>query len=324
MRGLTDALIERGHNAEIIGLPLQWNPPARLVDTALAWRLLDLTSADGVPVDLVICTKYPTWAANHPNKVLWLVHQHRQAYDLHGTQFSEFRPTTEGRRVRQSVVSIDRRGIRECRRRFTISQNVSNRLRSFLGVEASPLYPPVPDRDLWAESYDPFILSASRLDPIKRIDALIAAWPGVDHSLRLKIASDGKDRSRLESIAQHHGVSDRIDFLGRVDDDTLARLYRLCRAVFYAPIDEDYGYSAVEALRAGKPVVTAPDSGGILEFVEDGRTGIVSDLEPTVLASSVNRLADEGVAKALGRNGPAKTSNISWDVVVRSLVGESE
>ena len=51
---------------------------------ALGWRSLDLTETAGRPVDAVIATRFPTYAIRHPRKVVWLIHQYRQAYDQYG------------------------------------------------------------------------------------------------------------------------------------------------------------------------------------------------------------------------------------------------
>ncbi len=317
--GLVGALVERGHEAEIVALPLQWNPPERLLDTALAWRMLDLTSVNGRAVDAVICTKFPTWAVRHPNKVLWLVHQHRQAYDLHGTTHTEFGP--QHGEIRDAVFRIDGVGIGECKRQFAISKNVASRLAEFNGLDAAALYPPVQDRDLYAEAYEPFVLSASRIDPLKRIGAVVDAWPQVDKSLTLKITSDGPERGVLEARVRELGIEQRVEFLGRVSDAALADLMRRCRAVFFAPIDEDYGYVAVEALAAGKPVVTAPDSGGVLEFVEHEVSGQVTALTPAALAQAINRYVDAGIAQRHGETGQRSTRGLTWDNVVEALLG---
>ena len=71
-------------------LPFKWYPGARPLREALVWRLLDLEEAQGRPIDLVIATKFPSYAIRHPNKVVWLVHQFRQAYDLDRTELGEF------------------------------------------------------------------------------------------------------------------------------------------------------------------------------------------------------------------------------------------
>ncbi len=319
--GLLKALEERGHAADKVSLPLNWNPVGGLLESALNWRLLTLKEFNGRAVDHVICTKFPTWAVSHPRKSLWLIHQHRQAYDLYGSPMSEFKPGIDGNSVRQRVIAIDRREIALCEPRFAISKNVSDRLQTYCGLSAKPLYPPVPFEGLKPESFEPYILYVGRLDRLKRVQPILDAWPLVDTSLRLVVVGDGPDRRKLEELAARSRHGNQITFTGRVSDAELVRHYNRCRAVFYAPVDEDYGYAAVEALAAGKPVITAPDSGGILEFVEHDRTGFVSELAPESLARAINAFAVEATAKELGRRGPTRTASLTWDHVVNSLIG---
>lgn len=321
VEGLVGALSERGHYADIVSIPLNWNPTDGLLKTALNWRLLDLASFNGRVVDCVICTKYPTWAVRHPNKVLWLIHQHRQAYDLFGTSLSEFTPDANSREIRERVMGIDRRGIGECRRRFAISQNVSNRLQKYCGISSEALYPPVPRTGLQPRAYDPFILGVARLDGAKRVEHLVEAWRFVNSSLKLVLAGDGPDIEKLRSRVRTLKLASRVEILGAVSNDRLLELFNSCRAVYYAPIDEDYGYAAVEALAAGKPVITASDSGGVLEFVSDGHNGVVTSLEPGILAATIDRFADESFARRLGSTEPPTAVDLNWDNVVASLLG---
>src|SRR5262245_25231399 len=122
--GLAGALEDAGHRVAVVALPFRWYPPSVIPSQALAWRLLDLTEANGVPIDRVICTKFPTWAVRHPNKVAWVVHQHRQAYDWYGTPLSDFANMPEDREARQRIRAIDAAGLGECRALYAISQNV--------------------------------------------------------------------------------------------------------------------------------------------------------------------------------------------------------
>ena len=322
VRGLARALRAREHTVDVVSLPLSWNPPERLLTTALAWRLLDLRQFNERRVDRVVCTKFPTWAVQHDHKLLWLVHQHRQAYDLHGSALSELGPDAASREIRERVIDIDRAGIGECRQRYSISRNVSDRLRRYLGIQSAPLYPPVPRAGLRAERYDPFILSVARLDAAKRVRAAVEAVCLGRSALRLEIVGDGPERAVLEELVITSGAVGRVVFHGRVDDDRLRELYNTCRAVYYAPIDEDYGYTTVEALTAGKPVVTAADSGGVLEFVIDGVTGLVSALDPRNLAATFDQLADEEYARVLGTPGRELTAPLTWDNVVGALLRE--
>ncbi|RIK47037.1 MAG: glycosyl transferase family 1, partial [Chloroflexi bacterium] len=284
------------------------------------WRMLDLGQINNKRVDLVICTKYPTWAVQHPNKALWLIHQHRQAYDLYGTPLSEFTPDPASVEIRRRVFDIDRLGIKECRPRYAISQVVADRLRKFCGIHADVLHPPVPRSGLRPEAFEPFVLSVARLDAAKRVRPLVEAWVRVESPLSLVVVGDGPERADLERLVSAHGLSGRVSFLGRVSDERLRELYNTCRAVFYAPLDEDYGYTAVEALAAGKPVITAPDSGGVLEFVKNEVHGFVTSLRAAELARTIDRLEDEHLARRLGEGGPARVATLTWDRVVDALV----
>jgi glycosyltransferase involved in cell wall biosynthesis len=199
---------------------------------------------------------------------------------------------------------------------------VSHRLKRFLGIDSNLLYPPVPRAGLHPERFDPFILSVARLDVSKRVREAIDAIGVRDAGLRLEIVGDGPERAALERLVSRRGLGNRVVFHGRADDDALRRLYNTCRAVYYAPIDEDYGYSTVEALAAGKPVITAPDSGGVREFVVDGVTGIVTSIEPQPLAEAFARFSDEEFARELGARGPELTARLTWDDVVDTLLGD--
>ncbi|HEY7908554.1 MAG TPA: glycosyltransferase, partial [Thermomicrobiales bacterium] len=90
--------------------------------------------------------------------------------------------------------------------------------------------------------------------------------------------------------------------------------------VVYVPVDEDYGYAAVEALMAGKPVLTTNDSGGVLEFVRDGENGAVVPPEPAQLAAVLDRWwQTPDAAATLGSNGERAVAGINWETVVREL-----
>ncbi len=90
----------------------------------------------------------------------------------------------------------------------------------------------------------------------------------------------------------------------------------------YTPHDEDYGYVTLQAFRAGKPVITAADSGGVLEWVEDGVTGLVTDGTPAGIAKAIDRLAtDRELLERLGAAARERVSTLSWDPVVASLTG---
>jgi len=315
---LVAALRQRGHEAELVTIPFKWYPGTRVLDQAFLWRLVDLTESDGRSIDRVIATKFPAYCVRHPNKVAWVLHQFRQAYDYDRTDLGQFSESPEDRATRRAIERLDSVALGEARRVFATSRNVADRLQRFNGVEAELL--PHPPQTLAYRTAEPegFVLSVNRLDRAKRIDLLIEAAKA-EPSLRIVIVGDGPDRERLEQLAA--GLNGQVEFAGRVDDERLADLYARCLAVYYAPVDEDFGMVPYEAFLSSKPVLTTTDAGGPLEVVHDRRTGVVVAPEPAELARAAAYLGthiDE--AKAWGLAGKAVAERVTWDACVDALL----
>jgi glycosyltransferase involved in cell wall biosynthesis len=322
-RQLVSALRDHGHEADIVSLPFRDLPHDTLMSHAAAWRLVDVTQALDRPVDRVIATKFPTYFASHPHKVTWLVHQHRAAYELCGTPYSDFTHTAEDVGLRKRLVELDTDMLRECRGLFSIARTVSARVQKYNGLEAVPLHhPPKLAARLTPGPYGDYILAVTRLEPIKRVGLAIEAFQHVDRSLRLVIAGDGSARADLARQIAQAGLGDRVVLRGRVSDEELIDLYAGARGVLFAPFDEDYGYVTLEAFLARKPVVTAHDSGGTLEFVTDGVNGLVAEPTAAALADAINRLAgDPRLAAQLGDAGHERARAVTWTGVLEQLLG---
>jgi glycosyltransferase involved in cell wall biosynthesis len=315
---LVEELRARGHETETVAIPFKWYPGTRVLDQAFLWRLLDLTEADGRPIDRVIATKFPAYCVRHPNKVAWVLHQFRQAYDYDRTELGQFSESAEDRATRDAVERLDRMALGEARRVFATSRNVADRLKRYTDVDAELLPHPPQELAYRSAEAEDYVLSVNRLDRAKRIDLLLEAAKA-DSSLHVVITGDGPDRERLERLAD--GLNGQVEFTGRVDDERLADLYARCLAVYYAPIDEDFGMVPYEAFLSEKPVVTTTDAGGPLEIVRDGETGVVVAPEAVELARACSYLAghrDE--AKAWGRAGRAVAERVTWDGVVDTLL----
>ena len=326
VRSLVTNLRARGYETDLVSVPFKWYPKEEILAHAAAWRLLDLSESNGRPVDLVIATKFPTYFVRHDNKVVWLVHQHRAAYELVGTEYSDFTHTELDVGLRDKLRALDRQMMEESRSRYTIAQTITKRLDKYNGVAAEALYHPprLADR-LRPGPYGNYMLSVGRLESIKRVDLLLRAMQSVDPILRLVVVGEGSQRQRFEAIAEECGLDGRVTFTGRVDDEALLDLYAGALGVAFVPFDEDYGLVTLEAFMARKPVVTASDSGGTLEFVENGVNGAVCEPDAEALAAAINALAtDRGRAGALGAAGYERARTITWDTVVDTLVQSSK
>ncbi len=322
VRELAEQLARRGFRTDVVSVPFHGHPPAEIVRQAITWRLLELRETTGRPVDLVIPTKFPSYLVRHPRKVVWLFHQHREAYDLFGTALASLTDGPEDREVRESIRAMDAAALGECRAIFTISANVADRLSRFNRLSGTPLHPPPRDAARFrTDEYGDYLLYAGRLERIKRVDLAVRAVAQGGARARLKIAGTGSTEPALRRLAEELGVSDRIDFLGFVSTEDLLTLYARCRAAWYTPEDEDYGYVTVESFLSRKPVITSTDAGGPLEFVEDGITGSVTEPEPGALAGAIDRLysLSDTRLREMGEEGRRRVAHITWDVVVDRL-----
>ncbi len=314
----------RDFQSEIVRIPFKWYPSRQLVNQALIWRLLDLSESNGEVIDRVICTKYPTYVVEHPNKVCWLFHQHRQVYDLMGTQYSYFGDTMEDFNCVQQVKNIDNNTLVESKKIFTISKNVSKRLKKYNGIDSEALYPPTKyEQNYYSESYGDYVFVAGRLDPLKRLDLMIKAMKHTHKDIKFIIAGTGSQEAELKKLARRSGVANRVIFKGFVTDEELLALYANCFAVYFSPLDEDYGFITVEAFKSRKPVITTIDSGGVLEFVEDGKNGFITGNDPGEIARSANYLFEQKAkCKEFGDNGYKKVEKIMWDNVIEKLTAD--
>ena len=320
----TDELVEelrvRGHEADLVSVPFKWYPGSRVLTEAFLWRLLDLDETDGRRIDVVVATKFPSYVVRHREKRVWLVHQFRQAYELDGTELGQFGPTPEERALRRQVQELDRTALGEATRLFATSANVAGRLERSTGLAAEVLPHPPQRLPYRSASSQGFVLSASRLDRAKRIDLLLEAL-ALDDTLEAVIASDGPDRARLEELAHSRGLDGRARFEGRVSAERLAELYSTCAAVYYAPVDEDFGMGPYEAFLSSKPVITTTDAGGPLDVVRDGRTGLVVDPDAASVARAAAWLrSHEPEAVTYGTAGKALADEVTWDRAIGRLL----
>lgn len=320
--GLTRQLKLHGFDTELISMPFKWYPNNTLLDSYLMWRMPDLTETNGERIDLVIPTKAPTYMINHPNKVIWLMHQHRAAYDLKNNASLFGLNTIEGGQgVIREIEKMDYVGITEAQQVFTISQNVSARLKKYNSISSVPLYhPPGLAGRYYSETYGDYILSVGRLSSEKRVDLLIRALPYCDKRIHAVIAGKGPEQAQLQKMAEELNVADRVIFAGFVKDDELLNLYANALAVCFLPIDEDYGYITLEAFLSKRPLLSCEDSGCVLEFAQQEQSAFITEPDPKMLAEQMQKLyKNKSMARDMGHSGYEAVKDISWDTVVDEL-----
>lgn len=316
---LVDQLREHGHVADLVLLPYWVAPPQTVLENAISAHFTRITG-----VDRVIALKFPSYYVPHDDKVLWVLHQHRPAYELWRSEFQQELPDTiEGRYVRRAIIDADNRMLPEARRVYAISGVIARRMLTFNGVEPTVLYPPVGNEQAYySEEPANYIFFPSRVASIKRQHLAMEAMRHVRSDVRLVIAGPG-DYGQLAQLASERGVGSRVELLpGWLPEQCKLDLLARCLGVVFPPHDEDYGYVTLEGFLASKPVITCTDSGGPLELVEDGVSGWVTEPNARAIAEAIDRLAssrDRAVRMGIAARERARTLEISWDHVVKEL-----
>ena len=325
---LVRALKAAGHEADLVQIAGTWYPASQLAHQMAVWRSFDITESNGLKVDAVIALKFPAYLIEHERKIVWLIHQHRTAYELWDhPEFADLSRQDDGAGVRDMVWNADRLALNEAKRVFTNSKNVKERLWSSLRIPSEHLYHPsgVTEHllDQAPGPYGDYLIFPSRMESLKRQSLVIDAMTHVRSDLKLVLVGRGPDEPQLRARVDKLGLKDKVRFEIGVSDDRLHQLYLGALAVYFGPFDEDYGYVTLEGFAAERPVVTLTDSGGPLEFVADGETGFVRPPEPKAIAEAFDRLQrDHDLAARMGKAGNAfvRAEVPRWpDVVARLL-----
>jgi glycosyltransferase involved in cell wall biosynthesis len=152
------------------------------------------------------------------------------------------------------------------------------------------------------EANQSIVLFVGRLVSYKGVDVLLEALAGLNACAL--IVGDGPLRATLEARARELDITGRVRFLGPVADDELAAMYRACD-VFVLPSvtrQEAFGVVQLEAMAAGKPVVSTDVGTGVGWVNRHGETGyVVPPRDPVALREALRRLlANPTLQKSMG------------------------
>ena len=149
----------------------------------------------------------------------------------------------------------------------------------------------------------PLLLFVGRFVYYKGVDVLIEAadrWPG-----SIVIVGEGPLDAGLRAEVARRGLQDKVAFAGRVDDEDLPAYYQACDALVLPSIarTEAFGVVQIEAMAAGRPVISTNLPTGVPWVNRDGVTGIV---------------VTPGSAEALG----AAFGRLGSDMALRARLGD--
>ena len=308
-----------GHDVALFRLPFKFRPESDIARLMTFCDGYDLSAPNGQEVDRVISLQFPGYGMRHPRHVVWLMHQHRAVYEL----FDAREATPALAALREDIAAYDRRTLANVLRRFANSRRVAERLQQHNGLDATPLYHPPPGAEtLFCDEPWNYVFYPSRLESLKRQDLLIEAARLLTTDVKILIGGEGGQQERYARLIERHDLGDRVRLIGAFSEAERITLYAHALAVVFPPFDEDLGYVTLEAMYAGKPVVTCTDSGGPLEFVVPGETGEVVPPQADAVAAAIDRLAAQPArARDMGQAGRARIAamGLSWERVVATL-----
>lgn len=319
VEGLIMALRRDGHTVECLRLPFHYGEAAIERQMKFA-ETLDLTTLNDINVDRVISLQFPTYGVQHPDHVIWLMHQHRVCYELYDAS----KASAELAALKPKVEDFDQYHLGRAKRLYANSPRVAQRLAHYNELSALPLYhPPHQAERFVCEDDWGYVVYPSRLEPLKRQSLLIDAMALTRSPVTLLLTGEGSQRHQLESQIERLGLSQRIRLLGHIYEHEKRTLYAHALAVAFPTFDEDYGYITLEAMLSSKAVITCTDSGGPTAFVEHGVTGWQCDPTPESLAEALDEaFANRSQTKFMGQKGREayQAHDISWQHVVAKLI----
>lgn len=166
------------------------------------------------------------------------------------------------------------------------SENVKQRIKKYYNRESIVIYPPCDLEIFYPEDVkkEDYFMIIGRMKEYKKFTLVVEAFNEL--GLPLIVIGDGPVLPKLMRMSKGN-----INFLKKVDDNTLRRFYQSAQAVIFPQI-EDFGITIVEANACGTPVI-AYKAGGALETVIEGKTGIFfNEQSPQAIISAIKKFKD--------------------------------
>lgn len=154
----------------------------------------------------------------------------------------------------------------------TNSEVVARRIRKFYRRPVEVIPPPVKIRGE-GQPGNQYYLYVGRLEPDQQVDLAIAACQRLDRPLW--VVGTGSDAKRLQNLAPAS-----VRFLSEVPDTAMAAVYADAKALIFPCTDADFGFSPVEAMGHGIPVI-ASELSGLKDVILNYRTGLLFP-QPTI------------------------------------------
>lgn len=310
VQGLAEGAAERGHEAEVIAITAFGDPPPgkrRRTPVKRAWSFAPVGTQEIAPAYLAAAWKRADVIhLHHPNSLADIAYALRPSLaPLVVTQHADYPsfkyklPSKYALWRAEAIVVPSRAHIALCSELRGFEEKVTV-IPFGISERRWELVPPPPPGN------PPRALFIGHLNAFKGVDFLLRALELVP-DLRLDIVGSGPQSNRLRTLARALAVEDRVKWYGEYPDEDLPR--RMADADFLVlpsvSVEEMFGMVLLEAMAAGRPVITTDVPSGVREVNAPGVTGLEVPMRDVVaLAEAMRTLAeDSGLRDRLGRAG---------------------
>ncbi len=162
---------------------------------------------------------------------------------------------------------------------------------------------------------NPRVLVLSRLVPHKQIEDALAAVALLRASipgLHLDIVGGGWWWRRLVDHAARLGISDAVTFHGHLDDVTKHHVMQQSWVHVLPSRKEGWGLAVIETAQHAVPTIGYRSSGGLVDSIIDGVTGVLVDSRAELVDRLQQLLADPVLREQLGAKAQARSAEFSW------------
>jgi glycosyltransferase involved in cell wall biosynthesis len=276
-------------------------------------HVLAQARAAGRPFDWLHTAHLPLPRRIPPGAVRtsWLVHDLRQ---LHGEIVGASRRLVAPTLYRAAV----RRADLVCTVSAHVAQELTERFAKDLAKRALVVVPNGADHLPLLERVDDtehrFVLGIGHLERRKNAAVVLDALALDPELPDLVWLGRGPERERLVRLARELCIERRVTFIDGADDEDLARLLARAAVCVLPSLLEGFGLVAVEALRAGTPLVHA--RAGALPEVAGGHGHAFDPKDPRDLVRAIDAACEAGTSAA----GLAHAAQFTWDRAARLLV----
>ena len=321
--GLESALLDAGHRVATYRFPFvdDWQSMPEQLTTL---RLIDVPEGDRM-----IAVGASSWVIMHPQKVVWFARHYHGAYDQFGLE-GGIPDTPRGRATRDAIRRADDVGLDQARRVFAASAMVADALNRYNSIGADVLPPPISTGEVLDRVEGDYILVLGDLEEWNRQALAIEAMRHVRSPVRMIVAGSARAETAaytdgLRRAVAEYSLGGRVEIID-IPDAAAGRQALVARALAVVSVpwrESSASHAVLEAAAAGKPVVTASDSGCGLEIVGDGESGWVCDPLPHAIAACFDEaFSDRRVARERGTALAERVRElqIDWPATVERLL----